>query len=746
MTGGTARIRARSVIPGRQRWEVSQVLGRPDLALFVERRISKSRAVISVHVSAHTGRLLIHHDASMSVDELERLLLRALATPARPARLRPFCEAEKGLDGHGLPPLLVVGGAAAALVVGAGLASPLMRLGVVGVATVVVTRRAWRRSVRRRHGDGAARASMRHPILLIVGPHRRRLWLASSLSVVAQILDLVPSLFIGWMALVLMTGESALLVRLGFGTAASQLWFLAGATALVFLGVAAASFAANRLWQDLARSVQHEWRTRTYAHIQRTELRHLEGERKTALARVLSDDVDEVGRLLSSSADYFLKLGANLAVLVPVFVLAAPGIAWVAFLPVPVIAWLSFFHQERAAPAYADSGRSASLLNGQLATNLEASATIKSYGTEEHEIERISRLSRSYGESNRRLDTRTSAYTQAIRVCATSSIAGTLLTGGLDVLSGALSFQVFSPLIGLPQFVLYQLPDLGNAVDQYQRTVGALGRLVDLESLPVESAKAGRPLDVAGVRGELLFDQVTFTYPGRVPVLHDLTLRVAAGSTTGIVGATGSGKTTLAKLLLRFEDVDAGRVMLDGFEVRELRLDDLRRSIGFVAQEPFLFEGSVEDNIRYGTFDADREEVRAAARTAQADDFIEALPDRYDTWVGPRGLTLSGGQRQRIALARAILKAAPVLVLDEATSAVDNETEAAIQRSVAEFSRNRTTIVIAHRLSTIRSADWIYVLQTGGQVVEAGTHQQLVDQDGVYASLWRRQIGEGAVT
>ena len=240
----------------------------------------------------------------------------------------------------------------------------------------------------------------------------------------------------------------------------------------------------------------------------------------------------------------------------------------------------------------------------------------------------------------------------------------------------------------------------------------------------------------------MIFDGVTFAYPAHPPLFQNFSLRIAAKKTTGIVGGTGAGKTTIAKLMLRFHDVTSGRVLLDGLDIRDLSLQDLRNTIGFVAQDAFLIDGTVDDNIRYGRFDAGAEQVVNAARLAKADGFVEALPSQYDTMIGERGVTLSGGQKQRLSLARTILKSAPIIVLDEATSAVDNETEAAIQRALRDFARDRTMVIIAHRLSTIRHADWIYVIDQGGVIAEEGTHHQLLEREGIYASLWNLQSGE----
>ena len=366
--------------------------------------------------------------------------------------------------------------------------------------------------------------------------------------------------------------------------------------------------------------------------------------------------------------------------------------------------------------------------------------TIKSYAAEPWELERLRADSEAYRLSNRRAIRLSAAFIPLIRFAILFAFLAILVIGGLQAWRGVIAIGTYSFLVYITQRLLWPLTNLGRTLDDYQRAMASTERVLDLLATPITVPTGSVALDPAGVRGDLRFEAVRFAYPGRATLLQGFDLHVPAGSSLGIVGATGSGKSTIVKLLLRLYGLEGGRILLDGLPIDTLRLADLRRSIALVSQEPFLVHGSVGENIAYGLPEASPEAIAQAARLAEAAAFIEALPHGYATLVGERGQRLSGGQRQRIALARAILREAPVLVLDEATAAVDNETEAAILRSLDRISRGRTTLVIAHRLSTVRHADRIVVMEQG-QVVESGTHESLLKQNGAYAGLWRVQAG-----
>ncbi|MEU4966598.1 ABC transporter ATP-binding protein/permease [Streptomyces smyrnaeus] len=776
-----APVRPRSVLPGRQRWEVTAVRGRPNLAQLLESSLRATPGITQAEASAVTGRVLVFHDASLDAREVARLLGRAVSQlrtrvahspgPAprqapRSARRRaggaasgqrPLGEDGQKASGSGTGVVAVAGaGAAVALALGLGkhtlkvLARPWVSLGVVTVATTAIVRRSWRRSNSATSGsdtvvDASAETSeprsRRGFLPRLIGPHRRKFAFAAALSVVSQALEMGAFALISYTIAVLVQGGSEALSGMGLAGLGAQLPVLAGATALAAVAATGMAYAANVRWNKLGQQVEGEWRTATFAHVQRLSTADLEGERTSRTSQVLTEDIGQLGDFVGRTMHEGVQLATCFAVLAPTYLLLAPQLAWVAFAPVPVVAWLSFRFHERTADDREKSAAARSRLNARLTDTLQANVMVKAACTEEYEDERVAELSAEHGAANHRTDRSSALQGQLVRGCALAALPGTILLGGNAVLRGELALESFTPLLDMPAIALSRLNRLGEMTDGYRRSIAAFERVERLLSLPKEDAAGSRELPAEGVRGGLDLRKVTFGYPGREPALRELSMRIAPGQVTGIVGTTGAGKTTIAKLLMRFRHPASGQVLLDGVDVRELPLRELRGAIGYVSQEPFVFDGTIAENIRYGTFDADQGRVAEAARAAGADSFIDSLPDGYDTPVGERGAALSGGQKQRISLARTILANPPVVILDEATSAVDNETEAAIQRGLDAFAHKRTLIVIAHRLSTIRNADTIYVLERGGVVAERGTHTELVQSGGKYAKLWQLQAG-----
>ena len=570
--------------------------------------------------------------------------------------------------------------------------------------------------------------------------YRREVWLASSCSVLNKLFDLAPPVLIGLAVDVVVQQQDSWLAGLGIPGVRAQFFALAGLTAVTWGLESTFQYAYSVLWRNLAQTMQRDLRIEAYAHLQDLELAYFEDHSTGGLMAVLNDDINQLERFLDVGANEVLQVVTTILLIGTAFWVLAPAVAWMAVLPMPFIVWGAIAFQKFLAPRYAMVRERVSLLNSRLSNNISGILTIKSFTAEGYETERVREDSEAYRQSNRHAIAYSAAYIPLIRILILIGFTATLIFGGLMAVEGQLAVGTYSMLVFLTQRLLWPLTRLGDTLDQYQRAMASTNRVMDLLDTAIALHPGERRLPVSNVQGDVQFTDVTFAYGGHRPVVEHLTLKIPAGHTIAVVGATGSGKSTLVKLLLRFYEVDHGRITVDGIDVRELAPQDLRQAIGLVSQDVFLFHGTVADNIAYGTFGADAAAIAEAARAAEAHEFIERLPQGYDTIVGERGQKLSGGQRQRLAIARAILKNPPILVLDEATSAVDNETEAAIQKSLEKITQNRTTIAIAHRLSTIRNADRIYVMDQG-QLVEWGTHEELIDRQGLYAGLWQVQTG-----
>ncbi len=569
--------------------------------------------------------------------------------------------------------------------------------------------------------------------------YRSRVWLSSACSILNKIFDLAPPAIIGVAVNVVVSKNNSLLAHWGITSVVRQLAFLSFISLIIWSLESIFEYAYERLWRELAQNIQHDLRLEAYSHIQNLELAYFEQRSTGALLSILNDDINQLERFLDVGANEILQVATTVVIIGIAFFILTPGTAWMAMLPIPFILWGSIAFQKRLAPRYASVREKASLLNSRLNNNLSGIATIKSFTTEAYELERLRQQSDAYSQSNHAAIVYSAAFVPLIRIIILLGFIAILFFGGMEVIHKQLDVGTYSVLVFLTQRLLWPLTRLGQTLDLYQRAMASTQRVMDLLDTPVAIPSGNRA--ISRVKGEIVLKDVSFSYSNGFKVLDKLNLTIPANRTTAIVGTTGSGKSTLVKLLLRFYELDSGRISLDGIDIREIYLKDLRRAIGLVSQDIFLFHGTVKENIAYGApVDTTFEEIISAAQAAEAHDFIIELPEQYQTIVGERGQKLSGGQRQRIAIARAILKNPPILVLDEATSAVDNETEFAIAKSLEKITHNRTTIAIAHRLSTIRQADCIYVMEKG-KIVERGTHEELVAQGGIYANLWRVQTG-----
>lgn len=584
----------------------------------------------------------------------------------------------------------------------------------------------------------------RHPLVQLLSylkPYRKKVSLATLFSVLNKLFDLAPPILIGAAVDIVVQGQDSLIGRMGITEPKDQLLLLAGVTVVVWVLESIFEYMFKIYWRDLAQFTQDSLRTDTYSHLQEQELAYFEDRSTGDLIAIMNDDVNQLERFLDHGANDLIQVFITVVVIGSIFIFSAPDIGWMALVPMPFIIWGSVWFQKKLAPRYSKVREQAGEVSSQLVNNLGGMTTIKSFGSEDHENRRIAKLSDQYKRANQDVIRLSSAFVPLIRMLIMAGFIGILIFAGFQTLEGQMEVGLYSVLIFVTQRLLWPLTRLGETFDLYQRAMASTKRVMGLleteEKLPDGSVSI-KPEDVDG---EYKFENVNFRYRTGGPVLKNLNLTIGAGDTVGIVGATGAGKSSMVKLLMRFYDVTGGQILLDGRDVRDYKIKDLVRVAGLVSQDVFLFHGTVMENILYGSFNASLDEVHRAAEMSEAHDFIMELDSGYQTVVGERGQKLSGGQRQRISIARAILKNPPILILDEATSAVDNETEAAIQRSLYKISKDRTTIVIAHRLSTVRHADHIFVLENG-ELAESGTHDELVSKNGIYNQLWKVQSGE----
>ena len=558
-------------------------------------------------------------------------------------------------------------------------------------------------------------------------------------SILNKIFDLAPPVLIGIAIDIVVEGSDSFIGNLGYSDRRQQLIILAVLTFIIWGLESAFDYIAAVTWRNISQDIEHSLRTDAFNNVLGLDLAFFENKSSGRLMAILNDDVNQLETFLDNGANRLVQTATTVLVIGGTFLYISPLVAVFAFIPIPIIIFGSLRFTNRIAERYTKIRNDIENLNANLSNSITGILTVKSFNREKKESERITLSSNEVKSANYHAIRLSAAFIPIIRIAILFGFTATLLIGGFLALDGEIKVATYSVMLFITQRLLWPLTELGVIFDSYQKAMASFRRIINLKNTTPTIDNGNEKLTSFNKKIEI--SNLNFEYVKNFPVLNDISININKGQTTAIVGSTGSGKSTLIKLILRLYDSTSGEIKFDGKNIRDLELDSLRNKIGLVSQDIFLFEGTVFENIAYGNLDAKDEEVWEAAKLSESDKFINLLPNKENTIVGERGQKLSGGQRQRISIARAILKNPEILILDEATSAVDNETEAAIQRSINTLKEGRTVIAIAHRLSTIRNAEIIYVLEEG-KVVESGNHESLLEINGVYSKLWSVQTGE----
>ncbi len=558
-------------------------------------------------------------------------------------------------------------------------------------------------------------------------------------SILNKIFDLAPPILIGIAIDIVVEGSDSFIGNLGYSDRRQQLIILAVLTFIIWGLESAFDYIAAVTWRNISQDIEHSLRTDAFNNVLGLDLAFFENKSSGRLMAILNDDVNQLETFLDNGANRLVQTATTVLVIGGTFLYISPLVAVFAFIPIPIIIFGSLRFTNRIAERYTKIRNDIENLNANLSNSITGILTVKSFNREKKESERINLSSNEVKSANYHAIRLSAAFIPIIRIAILFGFTATLLIGGFLALDGEIKVATYSVMLFITQRLLWPLTELGVIFDSYQKAMASFRRIINLKNTTPTIDNGNEKLTNFNKKIEI--SNLNFEYVKNFPVLNDISIDINKGQTTAIVGSTGSGKSTLIKLILRLYDSTSGEIKFDGKNIRDLELDSLRNKIGLVSQDIFLFEGTVFENIAYGNLDAKDEEVWEAAKLSESDKFINLLPNKENTIVGERGQKLSGGQRQRISIARAILKNPEILILDEATSAVDNETEAAIQRSINTLKEGRTVIAIAHRLSTIRNAEIIYVLEEG-KVVESGNHESLLETNGVYSKLWSVQTGE----
>lgn len=520
------------------------------------------------------------------------------------------------------------------------------------------------------------------------------------------------------------------------------LFQVAGIVALGFLVQKTAQYGQDSLMAKAALAIAYDLRRRVYAHLQTLNLSYFETAQTGDLTYRLTEDVDRIGEVVNKIFHDFIPCVLQLIVVLGYMIYLNWKLTLATFIVAPLMGVLISWFGEQMLVFSRRSQNRVSDLSSLLTEVFSGIRLIRAFAAEDYEIERFSREA----ERNRQAKYR-AAWLRAVQFPVVGflyalSVLLLLLLGGWQISQGNLTGPEFVSYIAGVGLLIDPIAHITDNYNEFKQGEASVDRIFELFAIRPAVLEKRNAQTLPSVTGKVEYRNVSFSYQTKQPVLENLNLLALPGEAIALVGASGAGKTTLVNLLPRFYDPQAGQILIDGIDIREVTLRSLRQQIGIVPQETTLFSGTIAQNIAFGQAQFDLSAVEAAAKVANAHQFITQLPEGYQTWVGERGVNLSGGQRQRIAIARAVLLDPRILILDEATSALDSESEALVQEALERLMRDRTVFIIAHRLATVRRADRILVMEKG-RVVESGTHEELLAQGDRYARFYAQQFQIG---
>ena len=580
--------------------------------------------------------------------------------------------------------------------------------------------------------DQTSRALLGRLWRTAIRPHGPRLAVAGVLMVIVAAANALTA----WMM-------DPVVNRLFIDQDRSMLMVVSGAVLLTFLVKSAASFGQETMMAYTGQRIVADTQSRLLAHLLHQDVAALQASHSGTLLSRFTFDIQQMRYAVSNAVVALGRDSLTVIFLIGVMFYQQWLLACIALVVAPLTIYPIHKLGERVRRITRETQEEMGTLTSSLSQSFQGIRTVKAFGMEGHERRRADSLIERIFRLSYRAERNKAATLPLIDSVSGMAIAAVIFYGGIRVIDGETTAGAFFSFITALLMAYQPMRALGKLNAQIQEGLAAAQRIFTLMDRQAEVIDPAEPVRLERVPGAVRFEGVNFAYGADAPALRDITFEAPAGRTTALVGPSGAGKSSIFNLIPRFYDADSGRVMVNGHDVRAATLANLRDCIAVVSQDVMLFDDTVGDNIRYGRPDADEAEIARAARAAAAEEFIEALPQGYQTMVGERGVRLSGGQRQRIAIARAILKDAPILLLDEATSALDTEAERQIQAALGGLMAGRTTIVIAHRLSTVINADVIHVLDQG-RIVQSGRHAELIERGGLYARLYALQFADEA--